>query len=113
DMDGSEYYPSRSLPKDGVLVVEAEALVNFASFISGAINVPPTQREKTTYLNIIGGLLDLMLGKTPSGKKQSLFNNNAAIIDGLLARHNGRHGISKRTLEEKFATAKRSLSGDL
>jgi hypothetical protein len=51
-----------------------------------------------------------MLGETPSGKKQSVFNNNTAIIDGLLARHNGRRGISKRTLEEKFAEAKRSLN---
>jgi hypothetical protein len=112
DKDGPKDYPSKalSLPKDGALVVETEALIDFANLINGAVNAPPTQKEKTTYLNIIGGLLDLMLGETPSGKKQSVFNNNTAIIDGLLARHNGRRGISKRTLEEKFAEAKRSLN---
>ncbi len=32
-------------------------------------------RSETTYLNIIGGLLSLMLGNSPSGRKMSEFAN--------------------------------------
>jgi len=68
-------------------------------------------RAETTYQNIIGGLLGLMLGKTPAGKAQSVFESQSAIISALLAHHDGKPGISSRTLEEKFAEAKRSLNG--
>lgn len=70
----------------------------------------PGERAETTYLNIIGGLVELMLGKSPAGKVQSVFDNQAAIIDALLGHHSGKPGISPRTLEEKFAAAKRSLT---
>jgi hypothetical protein len=68
-------------------------------------------RAETTYLNIIGGLLDLMLGKTPAGKAQSVYDNQAAVINALLAHYEGKPGVARRTLEEKFAAAKRSLNG--
>ncbi len=70
----------------------------------------PGERAETTYLNIIGGLVALMLGKSPAGKAQSVFDNQAAIIAALLGHHDGKPGISARTLEEKFAAAKRSLT---
>ncbi|MGZ8927958.1 MAG: hypothetical protein ACXW03_05825 [Methylobacter sp.] len=70
----------------------------------------PGERAETTYLNIIGGLLGLMLGKSPAGKQQSVFDNQAAIISALLGHYEGKRGIAARTLEEKFAAAKRSLS---
>ena len=70
----------------------------------------PGDRAETTYLNIIGGLLTLMLGKSPAGKAQSVFDNQTAIIAALLGHHDGKPGISARTLEEKFAAAKRSLT---
>lgn len=71
----------------------------------------PRERSVTTYLNIIGGLLDVMLGTSPSGKKQSVYENQAAIISALLGRFEGKPGMSKRTLEDKFAEANRTLSG--
>lgn len=70
----------------------------------------PGERSETTYLNIIGGLLALMLGKSPAGKAQSVFDNQGAIIAALIAHHKGKPGIASRTLEEKFAAAKRSLN---
>ncbi len=66
-------------------------------------------RAQTTYENIIGGLLALMLGKSPAGKRQSVFDNQAAIINALLANFPDKSGMAQRTLEEKFADAKRSL----
>ncbi len=70
----------------------------------------PGERAETTYLNIIGAMLALMLGKSPAGKPQSVFDNQAAIIAALLGHHEGKPGISARTLEEKFAAGKRSLT---
>lgn len=70
----------------------------------------PGERAETTYLNIIGAMLALMLGKSPAGKPQSVFDNQAAIITTLLGHYEGKPGISARTLEEKFAAAKRSLT---
>lgn len=67
-------------------------------------------RQETTYLNIIGGLIELMLGESPSGKKLSVYENSAAIIDALLAKYENISGISKRTLDEKFAVAKKRIS---
>lgn len=67
-------------------------------------------RAEKTYLNIIGGLLDVILGKSPSGKKLSVYNNQTSVINALLAKHEGKAGISKRTLEEKFSDANESIN---
>jgi hypothetical protein len=69
----------------------------------------PNARAETTYLNIIGGLLSLMLGKSPSGAAQSVYLNQAAIISALLAHHSDKPGIADSTLENKFAEANRSI----
>ena len=66
-------------------------------------------RSKTTYLNIIGGLLSLMLGNSPSGRKLSEFANQGAIINAMLAHFEGVQGISVRTLEDKFSEANKSI----
>jgi hypothetical protein len=71
----------------------------------------PGGRAEITYLNIIGALLGLMLGKSPAGKEQSVFDSQASIISALLAHHDGKPGLSARTLEDKFAEAKRTLNG--
>jgi hypothetical protein len=69
----------------------------------------PGDRAETTFLNIIGGLLGLMLGNSPAGKKQSIYDNQAAIISALLGYYSDKPGISHRTLEGKFADANKSL----
>ena len=65
-------------------------------------------RAETTYLNIIGGMLALFMMKSPSGKPHSVFSSQASLIDQLLANFK-KPGITQRTLEEKFAAAKKSL----
>lgn len=65
-------------------------------------------RAETTYLNIVGGLVALFLMKTPGGKPHSVFNSQSALIDQMLA-HFKKPGVTKRTLEEKFAAANKSI----
>lgn len=69
---------------------------------------PMGERERNGYLGIIDGLLGLLLGKTPAGHKQSVFETQTAVIEAMLANYPNRPGISKRNLEEKFAAAKRA-----
>ncbi|WP_442969048.1 hypothetical protein [Pseudomonas sp. PGPR40] len=68
-----------------------------------------SSRAETTYLNIIGALLTLLLGQSPSGVRYSAFNTLESVISALIAHHNGRPGITERTLWAKFAEAKRHL----
>lgn len=70
----------------------------------------PEGRAETTYLNIIGALLKLMLAQSPGGKPYSSFDSQSSIISALLAHDGGKPGLSQRTLEEKFATANRELT---
>lgn len=63
----------------------------------------PGARAETTYLNIIGAMLELL--KTPREGR----DNDAAVIEEIVKNYADKPGISPRTLQEKFAAAKRSL----
>ena len=69
----------------------------------------PGERAEGTYLNIIGAMLELMLGKSEAGRAHSIFSSQAAIIDALIAHNPKTDGVSKTTLEGKFADARRRL----
>ena len=91
------------------LITERDALkscIEKMSTESKTIN----QRSETSYLNIIGAMLDLMLTSSPAGQKHSIFANQSAIISALLGYHRDKPGISDRTLESKFSEAKKSIS---
>jgi hypothetical protein len=64
---------------------------------------PISPRERTTYLNIIGAMLELL--QTPRPGRVS----DAAVIRELEENYKDKPGIRERTLQDKFAAAKRSL----
>ncbi len=101
------------MPADSHLVVRVEEL---NSFVESVLNDKKPEkldkRAENTYLNIIGSLVELMLATTPSGNSYSSFNSQASIISALLANYENRYGIKQRTLEEKFAAAKRSTNAE-
>lgn len=74
--------------------------------------VDPGPRSEATYQSIIGGLIDLMLGKTPAGKPGSVYMSQAAIIDALSIKFENVPGMSKRNLELKFAEARRMIGSN-
>lgn len=71
---------------------------------------PLSPRGETTYLHILGALLTLLLGSSPSGQRYSSFASQDAIISALIAHHGDRLGIAERTLQAKFAAARRALA---
>ncbi|MBV6826487.1 hypothetical protein [Pseudomonas sp. PD9R] len=68
-----------------------------------------SDRSELTYQNIIGALLNLFLDQSPAGHPLSMFKSQSAIVDAVIARHSEVPGLSKRTLDEKFAAANRNL----
>lgn len=68
-----------------------------------------SDRSEQTYLQIIGALVNTILDVSPAGKSLSVFKSQAAIVDAVTARHNDIPGLSKRTLDQKFAAANRAL----
>jgi hypothetical protein len=98
----------RTLKQDrDTIVVERDSLAAAVE----RMNVPGARAE-TTYLNIIGGLLGLMLGKSPAGKPLSVFENQSMVIAAMLAHHSHLPGISDTTLQNKFADANRSIKSN-
>lgn len=90
---------------------ERDALVAERDALAEQIKNPqdPGPRAQTTYLNIIGAMVAVVLGKSPAGKPNSVFNSQSAVIDQVLAHYDGKPGISRRSLEEKFAEGKKNL----
>ena len=80
--------------------IEAER-VALAALVEG-ISVPG-DRAETTYLTIIGALLELV--RTPRPGR----NSDAAVIRELIENYADMPGIAKSTLEAKLAAARRSL----
>lgn len=72
-----------------------------------------SQRSEHTYLQIIGALVNTILDVSPAGKPLSVFKSQAAIVDALTAHYNDIPGLSKRTLDEKFAAANRALKKNI
>jgi len=109
-----KHYPAGGLPPDAVIVVRTAALREFQDSLEPLAAATESQldkRSETTYQNIIGGLLSLMLGRTPSGRPQSVYKDQAAVIAAMLAIPRKVPGISKRTLELRFPEARRSFDG--
>lgn len=54
-------------------------------------------------------MLTLMLGQSPSGVPYSSFKTQEAIVTALLAHYGGTMGITERTLNGKFANARKNV----
>jgi hypothetical protein len=70
---------------------------------------PLSDRAEATYLHIIGAMLTLMLERSPSGTPYSSFKSQEAITSALIAYHGHLMGVTERTLQSKFAQARRKL----
>jgi hypothetical protein len=74
-------------------------------------NVVLSDRSEAAYKNIIGALLDVVLGRSPGGQACSVFDSQSALINALVAHHGAKDGISLSNLDRKFSASKRQLKG--
>ncbi|MFJ4453199.1 hypothetical protein ACIP1G_04805 [Pseudomonas sp. NPDC089392] len=70
----------------------------------------PSENSALLLYVIVGALLALILGKTENGQPRSIFKNQAAIVDAITTLFPDVPGLSKRTLDRKFAEARRRLA---
>ena len=101
------YYPV-DLPHDIDFVVRSQALIDLCiRLLQDPEELPINRRAETTYLNIIGALLEIIKGESPGTQKKPVFKSEAELIRHLS--DFGCSGLSKSTLEDKFKEAKRSF----
>lgn len=93
------------------IVAERDALLGERESLRAMVDrmAIPGDRAESTYLNIIGGLLGLMLGQKDNGDPLSSYRSQAEIITDLVDRFPTAYGISKSNLESKFADANRAI----
>jgi hypothetical protein len=58
---------------------------------------------------VLGAVLQVVLGRSPAGKPYSVFNSQEALVSAIVAHSGSVTGISKHSLDLKFAAAKRRL----
>ena len=104
------WVPCTELPSFANLIIQRHHIEEYESSFRAQCESTVTIRAETTYLNIIGAMLDLMVNQSPGGQPYSILSSQSAVISAMLAHHSGKPGISQRTLEDKFAAANRELN---
>lgn len=66
-------------------------------------------RAERTYLNIIGAFLEIVTGNF----KDKSFSSETQLRDFISEKFEGFHGVSARTLADKFALAKKAINGEM
>lgn len=106
-----DFYPAGSLPEDSVLVVRTQALLDLQDRLSqldSNKNTHLDSRSETTYLNIIGALLEVTTGTF----KDETFKNETELREFIAEKFDDLRGVSPRTLGEKFSLAKKALNNN-
>ncbi|WP_280313775.1 hypothetical protein, partial [Pseudomonas sp. BN605] len=71
---------------------------------------PASEASTKVHHTIIGALLAIMLEKSKSGQPRSIYKTQTAVVDAITTLFPGIAGLSKRTLDRKFAQARRLLA---
>lgn len=70
----------------------------------------PTEASESTHNMLVGTMLEVTLGKSKDGRVQSAYKSQSALVDEILRRFPGLPGLSKSTLDRRFADARRHLA---
>jgi hypothetical protein len=114
------YHPSGVFPEEAELIVQRHDIEVFEKTLSESPDTEPTslpQRTETSYLNMIGSLLEVVEKGIPSADTSTnqigpvtKFKSEAKLISAIAHHYRGIDGLSKRNLEQKFPTARRNLN---
>ena len=70
----------------------------------------PAETSEAVHNTLIGAMLETTLGKNPNGKMQSIYPSQAALVQAILLRFAGVDGLSKSTIDRRFADARRLIT---
>ena len=74
-----------------------------------SLGIPPETSE-AMHNRLIGAMLMTTLGKNQNGKQQSIYSSQAALVQAILLRFPGVDGLSKSTIDRRFADARRLIA---
>lgn len=107
------YFPAGGLPHDSVLVVRTQALIDLQERLSeddSKKNRSVDIRSETTYLNIIGAMLETFIHRSHGDLK---FSSEAKLREFLSQKYVGFKGLTERTLADKFSAAKKAIREEI
>lgn len=70
---------------------------------------PLSERTQRGYECVIGAMLQVIFGSSPAGRRYSVFESQESQATAIIAHSGELFGISKRSLDTKFAAARRRL----
>ncbi|WP_210014378.1 hypothetical protein [Pseudomonas palmensis] len=70
----------------------------------------PSDTSEAMHNVIVGALLEVTLSKSKTGQRQSIYPSQAALVEAITLRFPGVNGLSKSTLDRRFAAARRHMA---
>lgn len=70
----------------------------------------PSETSEAVHNRLIGAMLETTLGKNQNGKMQSIYPSQAALVQAILLRFPQVEGLSKSTIDRRFAEARRLIT---
>ncbi|HDS1705620.1 MULTISPECIES: hypothetical protein [Pseudomonas] len=70
----------------------------------------PSETSECMHNTLVGAVLEVTLGKSNSGQVQSIYPSQAALVEEITRRFPGVSGLSKSTLDRRFAEARRHFA---
>ena len=70
----------------------------------------PSETSEAMQNRLIGAMLETTLGKNQNGKQQSIYSSQAGLVQAILRRFPGIEGLSKSTIDRRFADARRIMA---
>ncbi|MBH3371838.1 hypothetical protein AAH995_20575 [Pseudomonas putida] len=70
----------------------------------------PSETSVAVHTRLVGAMLETTLGKNQNGKQQSIYSSQAALVQAILLRFPGVDGLSKSTIDRRFADARRLIA---
>ena len=100
--------PIQDLIGRNICMIHRESFERWANKIenSNKPDLPMSARSETTYLNIIGALLECVTGQF----KDINFTSETMLREFIAEKFDDLRGLSPRTLGEKFSSAKKALN---
>lgn len=70
----------------------------------------PSEASEGMQNMLVGAMLEVTLGKSKDGRVQSIYRSQSALVEEITRRFPGTPGLSKSTLDRRFADARRHLA---
>ncbi|MBF8668223.1 hypothetical protein IR012_05270 [Pseudomonas putida] len=97
----------RETPPTTASQTDINAHINTGPSVPRGTNDALSEASTTILRVILGSVLTVTVGKSASGQVQSIYETQSALVDTILTQFPGISGLSKTTLDRKFAEARR------